>query len=107
MVNHHQRAATYNLRVCLAKGLPGTTLHDLTLDPDQRKILLDTLPADLTIQLQVQGIVARCGNEAAKIGLRTMSEDRERALDIVLRVHERQIDEVIGATYIQPLTDCY
>ena len=83
-------------RVCLAKGIPANTVRDLTLDPEQRIRLLETIPNDIKSQFQIQSILTRCGNEAAKIGLRTMTEDRERALDIVLRVHEREVDNICG-----------
>ena len=83
-------------RICLAKGIPANTVGDLTLDPEQRISLLERLPGDVKSQFQIQSILTRCGNEAAKIGLRTMTEDRERALDIVLRVHEREVDNVFG-----------
>ncbi|RMZ80116.1 hypothetical protein DV737_g3149, partial [Chaetothyriales sp. CBS 132003] len=81
-------------RLNLAKGIPSTTVQDLTLDPDQRINLIDQIPPEFKCQFRVQSILARCGNEAARIGLRNMTDDRERALDTVLRVHERQLDSL-------------
>ncbi|RMZ88586.1 hypothetical protein DV736_g4184, partial [Chaetothyriales sp. CBS 134916] len=81
-------------RINLAKGIPSNTVQDLTLDPDQRINLIDQIPPDFKCQFRVQSILTRCGNEAAKIGLRNMTDDRERALDAVLRVHERQLDSL-------------
>ena len=78
----------------MAKGIPSTTVRDLTLDPEQRISLIEKIPNDIKSQFQIQSILSRCCNEAARIGLRMMTEDRERALDIVLRVHEREFANV-------------
>ncbi|RMZ82688.1 hypothetical protein DV738_g1580, partial [Chaetothyriales sp. CBS 135597] len=81
-------------KVNIAKGFPSTTVQELTLDPDQRSNLIDQIPSDFKCQFRVLSTLARCGNDAARIGLRNMNDDRERALDTVLRLHERQLDNL-------------
>lgn len=48
----------------------------------------------MALKLRCQELIARCSEAVLENGMRSMSLDQERALDILLRTYEGQIDEL-------------
>jgi hypothetical protein len=48
----------------------------------------------MVLKLRCQELIARCSEAVLANGMRSMSLDQERALDILLRTYEGQIDEL-------------
>lgn len=69
-------------------------LVDTTQDIEQRKALMRSISPSLRLQLNLQSIVARCCKALLEIGLQNMSEDSERAMDVLLGVFVAQIKDI-------------
>lgn len=67
---------------------------DMTQDLGQIQSLFQKIPSSLRLQLKLHSIVARCCAALLEIGLRNLSEEKERTLDLLLRVFDGQIKEV-------------
>lgn len=63
-------------------------------DLTQRQAILDKIAPWLALKLRCQGIVGRCSEAVAENGIQAMSMDQERALDILLRTYESQMDDL-------------
>lgn len=48
----------------------------------------------MVVKLRCLELIAKCSEAALENGLRTMSLDQERALDIILRTYESQVDDL-------------
>ena len=80
-----------NYRVCASKGqLPRLILFNFEPDPS---VLFQRRQPSLLLRMKCQEIVSRCFMAVIENGVRVMSVDRERALDILLRTFESQINE--------------
>jgi hypothetical protein len=81
-----------SVRVCMQKGqIPRINSAQ---DPTQRQSILDKIAPWLALKLRCQGIVGRCSEAVIENGIQVMSMDQERALDILLRTYESQIDDI-------------
>lgn len=76
------------------KGHPARSLNELEHDLGQRQMLFQKIPAPLSLQVRCQELVARCCAAVLEIGVRTMSPDQQRALDILLRTYEDQVSDL-------------
>lgn len=47
----------------------------------------------MALKLRYQELIARCSEAVMENGMRSMSIDQERALDILLRTYEGQVDD--------------
>lgn len=63
-------------------------------DPAQRHMLFDKIAPWMTLKLRCLEIIAKCSEAVMENGVRTMSLDQERALDIILRAYENQVDDL-------------
>ncbi|KAL2008418.1 hypothetical protein VTN00DRAFT_6612 [Thermoascus crustaceus] len=81
-------------RACCYMGHSPLAILDTTQDLGQIQSLFQKIPSSLRLQLKLQSIVARCCATLLEIGLRSLSEEKERTLDLLLRVFDGQIKEV-------------
>lgn len=99
-------------RVFMMKGQSLRALLSLAQDPGQHQVLFDKVSPSLVLKIRCQGIVAQCSEEILKNGVRAMSLDQERALNIILHIYEGQIDElalqvVNGRRHFSFVDACY
>jgi hypothetical protein len=78
----------------VVKGQSPRDLVNLAQDPTQRQILFDNIASSLVLKLRCQELMARCSQAVQENGVRNMSVDQERSLDILLRTYESQVDEL-------------
>ncbi|KAJ5579540.1 uncharacterized protein N7459_005525 [Penicillium hispanicum] len=79
-------------RVCVTKGqLPRVNQAQ---DPAQRHALFDKIASWMALKLRCQDLIARCSEAVMENGMRSMSLDQERSLDIILRTYEGQVDDL-------------
>ncbi|KAJ5217961.1 uncharacterized protein N7498_000060 [Penicillium cinerascens] len=88
-------------RVCVTKGQLPRALGNLGQDPAQRQVLFEKIAPWMALKLRCQELIAKCSEAAMENGMRTMSPDQERALDIILRMYEDQVDDL----ELQTVTD--
>lgn len=97
----------------MMKGQSLRALLNLAQDPGQHQVLFDKVSLSLVLKIRCQGLVAQCSDAVLKNGLRDMSLDQERALDILLRTYEDQLDELElqaangryhSASFLMPIT---
>lgn len=81
-------------RVCVTKGQLPRALGNLGQDPAQRQVLFEKIAPWMALKLRCQELIAKCSEAATENGMRTMSPDQERALDIILRTYEDQVDDL-------------
>ncbi|KAE8372812.1 C6 zinc finger domain protein [Aspergillus bertholletiae] len=81
-------------RACSIKGHPPRSFMELEQDFGQREVLVQKLSPSLSLEGRCQELVARCSAAVLEIGVRTMSLEQERALDILLRVFENQVTDL-------------
>lgn len=81
-------------RACVAKGQSARTLVNLEQDPGQSQLLLQKITPSLVLRVKSQELTARCSAAVLENGVRTMSAEQERALDILLRAFESQISDL-------------
>ncbi|CEJ57860.1 hypothetical protein PMG11_06538 [Penicillium brasilianum] len=81
-------------RVCVLKGLLPRALMNHGQDPTHRQVLMDKIAPWMALKLRCLEVISKCSEAVAENGLRSMSLDQERALDILLRTYEGQIDDL-------------
>lgn len=81
-------------RACCYMGHSPLAILDTTQDIGQIQSLFREIPSSLRFQLKLHSIVTRCCAALLEIGLRNLSEEKERTLDLLLRVFEGQVKEV-------------
>lgn len=78
----------------MIKGQSPRNLVNLAQDPTQRQVLFDRIAPGLTLKLRCQELVTKCSEAVLENGVRAMTLDQERSLDILLRRYESQVDEL-------------
>ena len=81
-------------RVCVLKGQLPRALMNHGQDPTHRQVLMDKIAPWMALKLRCQEVIAKCSESVTENGLRSMSLDQERALDILLRTYEGQVDDL-------------
>lgn len=81
-------------RACVTKGQSARTLVNLEQDPGQSQLLLQKIAPSLVLRVKSQELIARCSAAVLENGVRTMSSEQERALDILLRAFESQMGDL-------------
>lgn len=81
-------------RVCVLKGQLPRALMNHGQDPTHRQVLMDKIPPWMALKIRCQEVIAKCSQAVTENGLRSMSLDQERALDILLRTYEGQVDDL-------------
>lgn len=76
------------------KGHPPRCLGELEHDISQRQCLHQKISPPLALQIRCQELVARCSAAVLELGVRTMTPEQERSLDILLRTYEGQIADL-------------
>lgn len=71
---------------------------ELEQDFGLREVLFQKLTPSLVLERKCQELVARCSAAVLEVGVRTMSLEQERALDIVLRTFETQAADLEAGT---------
>lgn len=79
---------------CLSKGQSPRSLSDLTPEPIQSHVLFQRISPSLALELRCQETIVRCCNAVLENGVRALSPDQERALDIILRMFDTQVKEL-------------
>lgn len=82
------------VRACAAKGQSARTLVNLEQDPGQSQVLLQKISPPLALKVKGQELIARCSEAVSENGVRNMSVEQERALDILLRTFESQMNDL-------------
>ncbi|KAE8384365.1 hypothetical protein BDV23DRAFT_177121 [Aspergillus alliaceus] len=85
-------------RACIIKGHPPRSFMELEQDFGLREVLIQKLTPSLVLERKCQELVARCSAAVLEVGVRTMSLEQERALDIVLRTFETQVTDLEAGT---------
>ncbi|KAJ5698831.1 hypothetical protein N7462_000836 [Penicillium macrosclerotiorum] len=88
-------------RVCVLKGQLPRALMSHGQDPTHRQVLIDKIAPWMALKIRCQEVIARCSEAVMENGMRSMSLDQERALDILLRTYEGQVDDL----ELQAVTD--
>ncbi|KAL3428695.1 hypothetical protein BDV09DRAFT_181593 [Aspergillus tetrazonus] len=88
-------------RICMIKGQLPRALAIPSQDPAQHQALFDKIPPWMVLKLRCQELITRCSEAVLENGLRSMSIDQERALDVLLRAYERRADDLD----LQAMTD--
>lgn len=78
----------------MTKGQLPRALGNLGQDPTQHQVLFEKIAPWMALKLRCQELIAKCSEATMENGLRTMSLDQERALDIILRTYEGQVDDL-------------
>ncbi|KAJ5766008.1 uncharacterized protein N7511_003624 [Penicillium nucicola] len=81
-------------RSCMIKGQYPRNLVNVAHDPTQRQVLFDKIAPGLVMKIRCQELVTKCSEAVLENGVRAMSLDQERSLDILLRACESQVDEL-------------
>nr|ANF07292.1 C6 transcription factor 2 [Paecilomyces fulvus] len=81
-------------RTCLSKGQSARSISDLTHEPSQNQVLFQRVSPDLALELRCQETIVRCCNAVLENGVRALSPDQERSLDIILRMFENQVKDL-------------
>ena len=81
-------------RICNFVGQLPVSLLFTAHDSAFVQVLLRRCSPGVRAQLRVQHIINSCCNALMENGLRNLSEDRERALNIMIRVFEVQLQDV-------------
>jgi hypothetical protein len=55
---------------------------------------MDKIAPWMALKLRCQEVISKCSEAVTENGLRSMSLDQERALDILLRTYEGQVDDL-------------
>lgn len=101
----------------MIKGQSPRNLVNLAQDRTQRQVLFDKIAPGLALKLRCQELVTKCSEAVLENGVRAMTLDQERSLDILLRRYESQVDELELQTvaglfsrqilYPLPLANCF
>ncbi|KAL4892508.1 hypothetical protein BDV59DRAFT_43000 [Aspergillus ambiguus] len=81
-------------RACVMKGHPPRCLGELEHDLSQRQVLFQKISPQLALQIRCQELVARCSAAVLELGVRSMTLEQERSLDILLRAYESQVADL-------------
>jgi hypothetical protein len=76
---------------CLCKGQPGRPLLNLVPESEH---LRERLSPNVKLQLKCLDISTRCSCAVLENGVRNMSADKERALNLLLRTFDHQLDDL-------------
>ncbi|BDD61279.1 hypothetical protein MAP00_006338 [Monascus purpureus] len=79
---------------CVCKGQCANPLVNFEQDPGEKQVLFHKIDPSLLLKVKCQEIVAKCSAAALENGMRNMSADQERALDILLRNFESQANDL-------------
>ncbi|OJJ46045.1 hypothetical protein ASPZODRAFT_133006 [Penicilliopsis zonata CBS 506.65] len=78
-------------RTCLIKGQPPRSSLHLGQETGYTNVLLQQLPPALAFRLRCYETVSRCCIAVTENGLRSMTIEQERSLDVILRGFEAEI----------------
>lgn len=78
----------------MIKGQSPRRLVSFEQDPGQSRVFLQKIGPTLALKVRCQELIARCSAAVLENGVRNMSVDQERALDILLRNFEAQVDDL-------------
>ncbi|KAI9935048.1 hypothetical protein MW887_000669 [Aspergillus wentii] len=81
-------------RACVSKGQSARTLANLEQGPGQSQLLFQKIAPSLALKVKCQEILSRCSAAVLENGVRNMSLDQERALDILIREFENQATDL-------------
>ncbi|RHZ73125.1 hypothetical protein CDV55_108616 [Aspergillus turcosus] len=79
---------------CIVKGQLARTLNDMHQELGQSHRLFQRIAPGLVLKLRCLDQVTRCSAAVVENGVRNMSLEQERSLDIILRMYESQITDL-------------
>ncbi|PKX99355.1 fungal specific transcription factor domain-containing protein [Aspergillus novofumigatus IBT 16806] len=79
---------------CIVKGQLGRTLNDMHQELGQSHRLFQRIAPGLVLKLKCLDLVTRCSAAVVENGVRNLSLEQERSLDIILRTYESQITDL-------------
>ncbi|GLA38218.1 hypothetical protein AnigIFM63309_005224 [Aspergillus niger] len=77
-------------RTCVIKGQPPRSLVNLELDGDLKHSLFQRISPSLVLELKCEDLKTRCSTAVLELGVRNLSSEQERSLDILLRAYDDQ-----------------
>lgn len=75
---------------CVIKGQPPRSLVNLELDGDLKHSLFQRISPSLVLELKCEDLKTRCSTAVLELGVRNISSEQERSLDILLRAYDDQ-----------------
>jgi hypothetical protein len=79
---------------CGLVGQYPLSVLDIGYEPEHARTLNERITPTLRYQLQLHRIEMRCCTAMQEIGLRNMTKDREKTLEIILRSFEAQLKDL-------------
>ncbi|KAH1280783.1 hypothetical protein KXX33_001172 [Aspergillus fumigatus] len=79
---------------CIVKGQLARTLNDMHQELGQSHRLFQRIAPGLVLKLKCLDLVTRCSAAVVENGVRNLSLEQERSLDIILRTYESQITDL-------------
>lgn len=81
-------------RACVSKGQSARSLANQEQDLGPSQVLFQRISPSLMLKVKCQDLIVRCSSAVLEIGVRIMTPDQERALDVLLRNFEAQINDL-------------
>ena len=81
-------------RTCTRSGHPALWATDTYTEQEQFKEILQQLPSDVQLQLQLANIMSRAQRTFSQLGLGQLSTQQERTFDAVLQMLASQLDSI-------------
>jgi hypothetical protein len=82
------------IRGCGIVGQFPLSVLDISYEPEQMQILHDRISPSLKFQLQLHRIEMRCCAAMQENGLRHLTADGEKTMEIMLRAFETQLKDI-------------
>lgn len=60
-------------------------------DPGQRQVMFNKISPALVLHVKTHDLITRCSTSMTEFGVRVMSREQERTLDVLLRSLESQV----------------
>lgn len=89
---------TNKISACIIEGQSPRRLVSFEQGSGQSRAFLQKIAPTLALEVRFQEPIARCSEAVLENGVRNMSGDQERALDILLRNFEAQDDDLDAQT---------
>ncbi|GLA64918.1 hypothetical protein AtubIFM56815_008065 [Aspergillus tubingensis] len=77
-------------RACVIKGQPPRSLANLEPDGEMKHSLFQRISPSLVLELRCEDLKTRCSTAVQELGVRDISPEQERSLDILLRAYDDQ-----------------
>ncbi|EAW14386.1 Zn(II)2Cys6 transcription factor [Aspergillus clavatus NRRL 1] len=79
---------------CIIKGQLARTLVDMQQEFGQSQVLFQRIAPAIVLKVKCLDLITRCSAAVVENGVRAMTLDQERSLDIIIRTYESQIADL-------------